>query len=158
MHLIVFKSIKINKGIKMKTPEYFPCFASNSHQLFRRPLKTKNKANVRWNSIEGRLKCFIVLAIIPYEIIKKVGNLAGHTLEMLGQVIRKVSFNPTRYNCFELITFPFDVLASLPLILLRFAAHVICGIVGTIFHPAAVMKYSEFDRPPVMRYSKPPYI
>ena len=127
----------------MKTPKYFPCFASNSHQLFRKPLETENKADVRWNSIEGRLMCFLVLATIPCQIIKKVGNLAAHTLEMLGQVIRKVSFNPTRNNCFQLITFPFDVLASLPLIPLRFAAHVICGIVGTIFHPAAVMKYSK---------------
>ena len=73
-------------------------------------------------------------------LINRVGNLAAHTLEMLGQVIRKVSFNRANKTVRQLCAFPFDIVASLPLIGVRLVAHVIRGIVGTIFHPGAMFR------------------
>jgi hypothetical protein len=94
----------------------------------------------QFSSLSGRVVCLVHLLATPLKVVSGIGLLVLNTARAVGIIFGVLTFNIHPKYLSEASICVIDVVIGVPLLPIAIIANIIRGIVGTIFHPGAMIR------------------
>lgn len=125
---------------------YFPSIEANWHTITHRTVECLDNSH-EIDSLKGRGISLLHTLATPLKAWTGLGKLALEVLSIGSIVIAVVTLNRHPRDLKLAGAYVIDVVGGTVLLAIALVAHLIRGIVGTIFHPAAMIrKHEESDK------------
>lgn len=121
--------------------DYFPNIKENWNIIAHRPVETSRISfEEKANSISGRFTCLMHTLATPLKAFSKLGKLVLSTILIAMRTFAVITLNAHPKALLYAAAGLIDVSVGAALLPIALVANVIRGVIGTLFHPGAMIK------------------